>query len=113
MTRGTTAALNKLRTCDGYLAVYAEEAALCLSPAYTATGQTDVTRCRDLNCFLDAAHGGSASHQTMLQRHAALSSKPTHPQELATLAAAMHTMDPTNVHILLLQRAVLCSTWWA
>ena len=109
---GTTAsALDKMRSCDAYLAVYCPDATRCLCPAAAAGGSTDPYRFIDLECFLDAARGDEASHSTQRLREKMGKDTIKHPSAPATKPQAAH-MDPTNAHFIFLQQEVIFATWW-
>ena len=110
---GTTAsAIDKLRSCDAYLAVYCPDAVRCLCPAAAVGGKTDPYQFIDLEMFLDAAHGDEFSHSTCRLREKTAKAPLVNPQAPAKKKPPTH-LDPTNVHFIFLQQEVVFATWWA
>ncbi len=108
----TAAAIDKLRCCDAYLAVYCPDAGRCLSPAAPTGGRCDPYQFIDIEMFLDAAHGDEFSHSTCKQREKNAKETLQNPHAPAKMKPPAH-LDPTNVHFIFLQQEVLFATWWA
>ncbi|MCP4243202.1 MAG: hypothetical protein GY772_21820, partial [bacterium] len=110
---GTTAsAVDKLRSCDGYLTICCPDATRCLCPAAATGGSTDPYRYVDLEYFLDAAHGDEFSHITQRMREKVAKEAVHNPAAPVASKPKLH-IDPTNVHVLFLQQEVIFANWWA
>ena len=110
---GTTpGAIEKLQTCRGYLCIYCPDGGRCLSPTAATTGNTDPYKHIDLEWFLDAAHGDEFNHSNMTMRAKLAKSKAKNPGAAVGGDTGMH-IDPTNVHVLLLQQDVVFASYWA
>lgn len=114
LQQGSTsaAAREKLRFCDGYLAIHSDEAGACLCPAFANGGATDPSKFIDFQLFLNAAHGGSFSFSTQLDRQKVLKHKVPDPRAPVPEPAGL-TLKETNLHVIFLQQELFLSTWWA
>lgn len=114
LQQGSTsaAAREKLRFCDGYLAIHSDEAGACLCPAFANGGATDPSKFIDFQLFLNAAHGGSFSFSTQVDRQKVLKHKVPDPTAPVPEPVGM-TLKETNVHIIFLQQELFLSNWWA
>jgi hypothetical protein len=109
---GTTAnALDKLRASQAYLTIYCPDATRVLCPAVATGGTTGPYKYVDLDVFLDAAHGDEVSLTTQRLRNKVAKQKVSNPQAPVMPQQGIH-MDPTNVHIMLLQQEVIFANWW-
>ena len=109
----TAAAVDKLRHCEGYLTVHADEAGRCLCPKFAAGGETDVSKFVDLTHFFDAAHGGEFSHTNKLERQRYLGKKRcSDPKGPVPADMELH-IKHTNVHFLFLQQEHHFSNFFA
>ena len=87
---GTSAsAIDKLLNCDGFLAICCPDATRCLCPA-AATQRTGMSRMRQ-----------KAATEVLVNPAGPVANKPK------------LRVDPTNVHVLLLQQEVMFANWWA
>ncbi|CAK9003900.1 unnamed protein product, partial [Durusdinium trenchii] len=70
LQQGSTsaAAREKLRFCDGYLAIHSDEAGACLCPAFANGGATDPSKFIDFQLFLNAAHVAATKPLGLVQR---------------------------------------------
>jgi len=110
---GTTAsAVDKLRAAEAYLTVYCSDAGRCLSKAAAVGHAVDPHKHVDLEFFLDAAHGDEFNHSTLTARQKVLKKAVQNPQEPVRPPQTLH-MDPTNVHIMLLQQELFFQVYWA
>ena len=66
----TTAAVDKLRDCQGSLTLYCSDAGRCLDARAATGGKTDHSQYVDLLRFLDTAHGDEFEHSTKHDRTA-------------------------------------------
>ena len=98
--------------CEGYLTVHTDEAGACLCPAFANGGSTDPSRFIELQLFLNAAHGGSFSFSTQIDRQKVLKPKPTNPAAPVPEPVGM-TLKETNVHFIFLQQQMFFANWWA
>ena len=64
----TAAAIDKLHTCEGYLAVHSDEAGRRLCPKFASGSETGTSKYVCLVHFSDAAHGSEFSHTNELER---------------------------------------------
>ena len=108
----TAAAREKLRFCEGYLSIHSDEAGACLCPAFANGGATDPSKFIDLQLFLNAAHGGSFSFSTQLDRQKVLKLKVADPKAPVPEPMGM-TLKETNVHVTFLQQELFFTNWWA
>ncbi|CAE7708139.1 unnamed protein product [Symbiodinium sp. CCMP2592] len=109
----TAAAVDKLRHCEGYLTVHADEAGRCLCPKFAAGGETDASKFVDLTHFFDAAHGGEFSHTNKLERQRYLGKKRcSDPKGPVPADMELH-IKHTNVHFLFLQQEHHFSNFFA
>ena len=112
MQSSTTAtAVDKLRTCDGYLCLYTGEAGRCLDLAFATGGKADAGKCVDLTYFLDAAHGAEFSHQTLIDRQRKFKEKVQNPNEPVRVSETL-CLNPTNMHIIWLQQELYFAKYW-
>ena len=110
---GTTAgAIDKLRTCQGYLTLYCSGAGRCLSKTAATGGRTDPHEHINLEFFLDAAHGDEFDHSNKCDRDKLLKKPMKNPAAPNDPPMTLH-IDPTNVHLVYLQQEVFFQTWWA
>ena len=110
---GTTAgAVDKLRTCEGYLTVYCPDAGRCLSAAAAKGGKVDVHEHINIEFFLDAAHGAEFNHSTKLDRQRVLQKPRKNPREAVASIPPLH-IDPTNITLALMQQDLYFQEWWA
>ena len=110
---GTTAgAVNKLRTCDGYLCVYCSDAGRCLSDATAQGKKADPGQFIDLEFFLDAAHGDEFDHTTFKDREKAFKTSAKNPSDPKLEAPLLH-LSPTNVEVAFLCQNLYFMDWWA
>eukprot|EP00975_Prorocentrum_lima_P050828 10650447-Prorocentrum_lima.AAC.1 len=108
----TAAAVDKLRSCDGYLLLQADEAGALLDPAFVSAGKSDRAAVVDLTYFLNTAHGGSFSNATLGERQKRLKFAPPPPQAPATEPETGLVINPTNVSIVWLQQEQYLASWW-
>ena len=92
--------------------MHTDEAGACLCPAFANGGSTDPSRFIDLQLFLNAAHGGSFSFSTQIDRQKVLKPKPTNPAAPVPEPVGM-TLKETNVHFIFLQQQMFFANWWA
>jgi hypothetical protein len=107
----TASALDKLRASQAYLTIYCPDATRVLCPAVATGGTTGPYKYVDLGVFLDAAHGDEVSLTTQRFRNKVAKQKVSNPQAPVMPQQGIH-MDPTNVHIMLLQQEVIFANWW-
>ena len=83
-----------------------------MCPAFAHGGATDPSKFIDLQSFLNAAHGGSFSFSTQLDRQKVLKPKLPDPKAPVPEPVCM-TLKETNVHVTFLQQEHFFTTWWA
>ena len=111
----TVAARSKIQDCEGYLTMYCPDAARCLDLWSASNGsKTEAFAYVDLECFLDAAHGDEFEHGTQNQREMFLKFKlkVVNPGAQVPAVVGAH-LNPTNVHIMLLQQNCVFAKYWA
>lgn len=108
----TAAAIDKLRSADGYLCIYCPDAGRCLCMAAASGGKTDPHEFINLECFLDAAHGDEFNHSTKLDRQKAMKLPKKNPVDPVPSMPTLH-IDPTNVTVLFLQQDLYFQKYWA
>lgn len=108
----SAAAREKLRYCEVYLAIHSDEAGAWLCPAFANGGATGPSKYIDLQLYLNAAHGGSFSFSTQIDRQKVIKQKVLDPKAPVPEAAGM-TLKETNVHVIFLQQELFLSNWWA
>ncbi len=107
----TAAAIDKLRSCDGYLCLYTGEAGRCLDLGFAAGGKSDASKVVDLTFFLDAAHGAEFSHQTLWDRQRKMKEKVPNPNSPVPMSERL-CIQATNMHILWLQQELYLAKYW-
>lgn len=108
----TAAAIDKLRTCCGYLCIYCSDAGRCLSKPAAAGTPADPHKHVDLEYFLDAAHGDEFNHSNKIDRQKVLAKRVKSQEAPAEPPESLH-IDPTNIHILFLIQNLFFQTWFA
>lgn len=106
-------AVDRLRSCDGYLGIFCSEAAHVLAPGQARGNPPDEGNHIGITKFLDAAHGNDFSHQNMKQGEAFNKHKKKgspHPQDAVVNPPRVHIAD-TNVVVQLMQQDVVFMDW--
>ncbi len=109
----SAAAIDKLRSTDGYLLLHSDEAGQCLDLTFSGTsaGGTRKSEHVDLTMFLDAAHGDEFSHTTMLDRKKACKREPTHRSDPVCEPTPLTVA--TNMQVCWLQQELYFLQYWA
>lgn len=109
----SAAAIDKLRSTDGYLLLHSDEAGQCLDLNFSGTsaGGTKKSEHVDLTMFLDAAHGDEFSHTTMLDRRKACKREPTHRSDPVCEPTPLTVA--TNMQVCWLQQELYFLQYWA
>lgn len=110
----TAAAVDKLRTTNGYLLLQADEAGALLDSGFVGAGKSDRAAVVDLCYFLNTAHGGAFSDSTLASR--LKQAKPRTAPPAAAASASHHhqqALSSTNVTVVWLQQEQFLATWWS
>ena len=103
------AAVDRLRTTNGYLLLASGEGGPLLCPSWPATSSWNQATHVNLQRFLDAAYGGEVPWETAIDRKA--------KQRETTMSVGVDgqpEMDRrTNVTIIVLQQLAVFAGWWA
>ena len=101
------AAIDKLKTTDGYATIVAGEGGPLLCPSWPTSGTWNQATHINLARFLDGANGGAVPWQTAIDRK---QRKDEAEGEIHALEDP--AMDRTNITLLLLQQRSVLKNWW-
>ena len=87
------------------------EAGRYLDLTFASGGKSDARKTVDLAYFLDAAHGGEFSHQTLLDRQRSNRDKVPHPGGSVQRPEPL-SMKSTDVHVIWLQQELYLAKNW-
>jgi len=104
---------DKVRCTKGYLTIQSDEAGTLLCERSATGAATDRNRHIDLQFWLNAAHGDEVSHSKLSLRLGAAKKRVKNPSEKAEGPETGIYIDPTNVHMLLLQQEPYFNRFWA